>query len=101
MQVHTAYITDEGAVCLEIAGQNSMGGPSVSRVVYLTDAWPHRGKNHWLDEGGFGGAAMMNHSGTYTVDRWDHTCTKGTFHPKLVPGTDVTDKVNQVLKAEK
>jgi hypothetical protein len=101
MQVHTAFITDDGAVCLEIAGQNSMGGPSVSRVVYLTDSWPHRNKNHWLDEGGFGGAAMAHNSGSYTVDRWGSICTKGTFHPKLVPGTDVTDKVNQVLKAEK
>lgn len=35
------------------------------------------------------------------VDRWDGFCTKGTFHPKLVPGTDVTEKVNEVLKAEK
>jgi hypothetical protein len=101
MQVHTAYITDEGAVCLEIAGQNSMGGPSVSRVVYLTESWPHRGKNHWLDEGGFGGAAMAHNSGSYTVDRWGNICTKGAFHPKLVPGTDVTEKVNEALKAEK
>src|SRR5689334_836589 len=39
MQVHTAYVTNEGAVCLEVAGQNGMGGMTVSRVVYLTQAW--------------------------------------------------------------
>ena len=43
MQVHPAYVTNDGAVCLEIAGQNAMGGMTVSRVVYLTQAWPHRG----------------------------------------------------------
>jgi hypothetical protein len=56
MQVHTAYVTNEGAVCLEIAGQNGMGGMSVSRVVFLTDAWPHRGKGKWMDEGGIAGS---------------------------------------------
>jgi hypothetical protein len=101
MQVQTAYVTDDGAVCLEIGGQNGMGGMSVSRVVYLTESWPHRGKGHWLDEGGFGGSAARSISGSYAVDRWGSICTKGSFHPKLVPGRDVTEKVNQVLKAEK
>ena len=67
IQVHTAYVTNEGAVCLEIAGQNGMGGMSVSRVVYLTQNWPHRGKGKWLDEGGMLGAMAANQSGTYEV----------------------------------
>lgn len=103
MQVQTAYVTDEGAVCLEIGGQNGAGGMSVSRIVYFTQDWTgaKRLKGHWLDEGGFGGSAAQRVGGGYTVDRWGGSCTKGAFHPKLVPGTDVTDKVNQVLKAEK
>jgi len=101
MQVHTAYVTNEGAVCLEIAGQNGMGGMSVSRVVYLTDAWPHRGKGKWMDEGGFGGGMAAEHSGTYQVDRWGGFCYKVKAFGKqgdMNPGTDVTEKVNQYLK---
>jgi hypothetical protein len=101
LQVHTAYVTDEGAVCLEVAGQNGMGGMSLSRVVYLTESWPHRSKGHWLDEGGMGGAAAARISGNYQVDRWGGICTRGAFHPKLVPGTDMTAKVNQALKRVK
>ncbi len=44
MQVHAAYVTNDGPVCLDIAGQIALGGMSASRVVYLTEAWPHRGK---------------------------------------------------------
>lgn len=77
MQVHTAYVTERGAVCLEIAGQNSMGGMSVSRVVYLSPTLTHREKEKWLDEGGFlGGMAAADHSGGYQVDRWGEACTK-------------------------
>jgi hypothetical protein len=32
VQVRTAYVTDEGAVCLEIGAQNGAGGMSVSRA---------------------------------------------------------------------
>ena len=101
MQVHTAYVTDEGAVCLEVAGQNSMGGVSVSRVVYLTDSWPHRGKGKWMDEGGFGGAAARDVNGGYELDRWRGFCAKPkTFGwtGDLYPGTDVTEKVKEALK---
>jgi hypothetical protein len=101
MQVHTAYVTDEGAVCLEIAGQNGMGGMTVSRVVFLTQAWPHRGKGKWMDEGGFLGAMASNQSGSYQVDRWGGFCYKVKKfggQGDMLPGTDVTEKVNQVLK---
>jgi hypothetical protein len=106
MQVHTAYVTERGAVCLEIAEQNAMGGLSVSRVVYLSPILTHREKGRWLDEGGFlGGMAAADHSGGYEVDRWGEGCTNPPtpFRPKqkLYPGTDVTEKVNQALKAEK
>lgn len=91
MQVHTAYVTEKGDVCLEIGGQNGMGGQTVSRVVYTS-------KGRWLDEGGFFGSWDQQNRGTGGVDRWLGVCTKGNFHPKLVPGTDVTEKVNQALK---
>jgi hypothetical protein len=104
MQVHTAYITNDGAVCLEIGGQNAMGGMTVSRVVYLTQAWPHRGKGRWMDEGGFFGAAAANTgSGNYQVDRWRGVCYKAkTFgQGDMFPGTDVTEKVREALKNSK
>ena len=101
VQVRTAYLTDEGAVCLEIAAQNGMGGMSVSRVVYFTPDWKgaKRLREHWLDESGMGGSASadverMRGSG-YEVDRWDHVCIKSR---KLLPGTDVTEKVKEALK---
>ncbi len=90
MQVHTAYVTDTGDVCLEVGGQNTLGGQTVSRVVYTS-------KGRWLDEGGFLGALAQEDRPAGGVDRWAGYCTKG-FHRKLVPGTDVTDKVNQGLK---
>ncbi len=104
MQVHTAYVTNEGAVCLDIAGQNGLGGMSASRVVYLTDAWPHRGKGKWMDEGGFMGGMAANNSGTYDVDRWGGYCQKVKAFGKqgdMQPGTDMTEKVNQALKDAK
>jgi hypothetical protein len=101
VQVRTAYITDEGAVCLEIGSQNGAGGMSVSRVVYFTPDWKgaKRLREHWLDEGGMGGSGSadverMRRSG-YEVDRWDHVCTKSR---NLLPGTDVTEKVKEALK---
>lgn len=103
MQVQTAYVTDEGAICLEIAGQNGLGGMSVSRVVYLTEAWPHRGKGKWLDESGLGGATSADFErryGSYQVDRWRGACYKAKFaggQGPLFPGIDVTDKVSQAL----
>jgi hypothetical protein len=90
MQIHTAYVTDKGDVCLEIGGQNTLGGSTVSRVVYTS-------KGKWLDEGGFLGNMAQEDSPSGGVDRWPRYCTKG-FHQKLVPGTDVTDKVNQALR---
>jgi hypothetical protein len=92
LQVHTAYITNNGDVCLEVGGQNGMGGQTVSRVVYMSNG-------RWLDQGGFGGALAQQDGGG--VDRWQDVCTKGIFHPKLVAGTDVTEKVNQALKDAK
>jgi C-terminal processing protease CtpA/Prc len=76
----------------------------VSRVVYVTPDWKgaKRLREHWLDESGFGGSASgdlerMRGSG-YEVDRWDHVCIKSR---KLLPGTEVTEKVNQALKRVK
>ena len=103
MQLHTAYVTNDGAVCLEIAGQNGMGGMSVSRVVYLTDSWHHRGKGRWMDAGGFLGAMAADNSGSYTVDRWPGFCFKDKVfgHGDMYPGTDVTVNVKEALKDSK
>lgn len=74
MQVRTAYVTEKGSICLEIGAQNSLGGQTVGRAVYT-----NAGK--WKDS-------------------WDldNSCLQRGFHRKPVPGTDVTDKVNQALK---
>ncbi len=90
LQVHVAYVTDAGDVCLEVGGQNSLGGQTVSRIVYKSD-----GK--WLDENGFLGGPTIGWSGG--TNRWIGRCTRGAFHPKMQPGVDVTDKVNRTLRA--
>jgi len=101
MQLRTAYVTDEGAVCLEIGSQNGAGGMSVSRVVYITSDWKgaKRLRGHWLDESGMGGSASadverMRGSG-YEVDRWDHVCIKSK---NLLPGKDVTEKIKEAVR---
>jgi hypothetical protein len=99
MQLQTAFVTEKGDFCFVIGGQNTLGGISVSRVVYTS-------KGRWLDEGGIAGAMAANPSisGSYSVDRWGGYCTKPAtpFHPnpKLFPGTDVTEAVNQALRRE-
>jgi hypothetical protein len=94
MQIHTAYVTDRGDACLEIGAQNSVGGQTVSRIVYLAN-----GK--FLDEGGFRGMIAQDDSFSEGraggVDRWQRVCLKG-FHQKLVPGTDVTEDVKKAFK---
>jgi hypothetical protein len=92
LQVRTAYITNKGDICLEVGAQNGAGGMTVSNVVYTS-------KGRWLDEGGLGGA--MAQQGGGGVNRWQEACTKGILHPKLVAGTDVTEKVNQALSDAK
>jgi hypothetical protein len=107
MQVQTAYVTDQGAVCLEIGAQNGFGGISVSRVVYVTPDFKgaKRMRGRWLDEGGFGGSASADlqrmNGGGLVVDRWQNVCYKTKVfggQGDTLPGTDVTEKVNQALK---
>jgi hypothetical protein len=88
MQVHTAYVTDRGDVCLEIGGQNALGGQTVDRIVFT-----RTGK--WLVSDSL--ASSRPGGG---ADRWFVHCTTG-LRRKMVPGTDVTDKVNQALKEAK
>jgi hypothetical protein len=108
MQVQTAYVTDQGAVCLEIGAQNGLGGISVSRVVYVTPEW--KGANakmmsgHWFDESGIGGSLSANaqrRGGSgLVVDRWPGICYKMKSFGRQgdsLPGADVTEKVNQAL----
>ncbi len=109
MQLRTAYLTDQGAVCLEVGAQNSTGGISVSRVVYVTPDFTgaKRLRGKWFDEGGVGGSASsdvqrMGGSGL-VVDRWPGVCYKAKFaggQGATFPGTDVTEKVNQALDRE-
>lgn len=109
MQVQTAYVTDQGAVCLAIGAQNGLGGISVSRVVYVTQDFKgaKRLRGHWYDESGFGGAnsadiQRMSGSGL-VVDRWPVVCYKEKSFGRqgdMLPGTDVTDKVNQALQRD-
>jgi hypothetical protein len=103
MQLRTAYLTDEGAACLEIGSQNGFGGMSVSRVVYITSDWKgaKRLRNHWLDESGMGGSASsdaerISRSG-FEVDRWPHVCMK---RGAMLPGTDLTAKVKAALNPQ-
>jgi hypothetical protein len=104
MQVQTAYVTDDGAVCLEIGGQNGTGGISVSRIVLTS-------KGQRFDENGFGGSASADFErhfgGGYEVDRWRVRVRDSSGHRngvcqkkpgEMQPGKDVTEKVNQVLK---
>jgi hypothetical protein len=94
MQIHTTYVTDEGAVCLEVAGQNGMGGMTVSRVVYLTQAWPHRGRRKW---------EYSITVGDIEVDGWRGLCYKAKAFGRqgdLYPGVDVTEKVKETLKTK-
>jgi hypothetical protein len=93
MQVHTAYVTDSGDVCLEIGGQNTLGGQTVDRVVFTNN-----GK--WRDGTGLLGSLASPDHVDGSRNMWPGYCTRG-FHQKLVPGTDVTDKVNQALKDAK
>lgn len=92
MQVRTAFLTDDGAMCFEIGGQNGLGGVTVARAVYITDQYKaKRLRGHWLDENGFFGQE----------DRWPGVCQKmGAFGKggAMKPGTDVTEKVNAALK---
>ena len=85
MQVHTAYVTDKGDVCLAIGGQNTLGGQTVDRIVFTS-------KGKWLVSDTL--ASSRPGGG---ADRWFVHCTSG-LRRTMVPGTDVTDKVNQALK---
>jgi hypothetical protein len=104
MILSKVYLTNDGAICLEVGAQNGMGGVSVSRVVFLTDSYPHRGRGKWMDEGGFGGSASADSErqlgSGLQVNRWPGFCTKARFAGEgpIKVGVDLTDKVNQALK---
>jgi hypothetical protein len=84
MQINTAYVTSKGAVCLDVSGQNTLGGQTRDRLVLMPSG-------HWFDESGFFG----------NKDQWPGTCTAVWHKDKLVPGVDVTEKANQALKEGK
>jgi hypothetical protein len=94
MQIQTAYVTYRRAVCLKVGGQNGLGGMAVNRVVYQTQVIS-RGKH----KGEMKGELDYDDSGKR--DPWLGVCTEGFFVAKMVPGTDVTDSVNQALKEGK
>jgi hypothetical protein len=82
MQLRTAYLTDDGAICLELGAQNGAGGMGVSRIVYVTSDWKgaKRPREHWLDEGGMGGSAsadvQRDVGSGLVVNRWPGVCQK-------------------------
>ena len=94
MQVQTAYVTYSGAVCLKIGGQNGFGGMTVLQIVYRMQEIG-RGKQ----KGEMKGELLYDDTGK--VNFWSMYCTTGFFVAKMVPGTDVTDKVNQALREGK
>lgn len=107
MQLQIAYVTDQGAVCLEIGAQNGLGGISVSRVVYVTPEFTgaKRLRGQWFDENGVGGSASANvqrmGGSGFVVDRWPAVCYKAKSFGRqgpMLPGADVTDKVKQALQ---
>ena len=83
---------DDFVVCLEIGAQNSAGGMTVSHPAVST----FQGKEHWRED---------IRIGDVETSGWDGVCTKPStpfpLHQPVFPGTDVTDKVKQALKAEK
>ena len=103
MQLRTAYVLDARCrhcgpedllVCLEIGGQNGMGGMTVSRVAVTLEG----NKEHWYDSTG-----MLAGLGPDSSDRWDGICTKPktpfNSNPQLRPGgTDVTEVVSRRLR---
>ena len=104
MQVLAAYVTEKDDVCLDIGGQNTMGGMTTSKVVYAQTKkgarWVGLNQNKFSPGNqpvGFGlGAGTDSWSGFY------HKGT-GVFHAlSLKDGlTDVTNKLNHALKAGK
>ncbi|MGA8761821.1 MAG: hypothetical protein WB562_02940 [Candidatus Sulfotelmatobacter sp.] len=91
MQVRTAYVTDKHDVCLEIGAQNGAGGMAVEHVVLTS-------KGKWRKQ----------ISDPIIIDPWLGICQKKIFSllppPRggaMLPGADVTDKVNLALKNER
>jgi hypothetical protein len=91
MQIQTAYVTYRRAVCLKVGGQNGFGGMTVNRVVYQMQVIS-RGKHKGEMKG------ELDYDDTGKRDPWLGVCTEGFFVAKMVPGTDVTDSVNQALR---
>jgi hypothetical protein len=94
MQVLTAYITDTGAVCFKIGGLDRFGRMTVRRVLFQTQVitrGKHKGetKDKWF------------YDDTDRLDPWFGVCSQHFFGAEMLPGTDVTDKVNQALKEGK
>jgi hypothetical protein len=87
LQLQVAYLTNYGDLCLQVAGQNAFGGMSVMHVVRLRN-----GK--WRYERSVLTRGFLGWGGWF-----DGVCIQGTVHPKMVPGRDITDKVQAALKA--
>jgi hypothetical protein len=89
-------------VCLEVGGQNSLGGQTVATVKFYTD---EKGKRHFLSsEDGATGYILLRHGCSIpSLKNWEKLAEKQRSHHKPVPPfpPDVTDQVNQVLKDEK
>lgn len=93
MNVRLAYVTEpndagQSSVCLTISGQNGMGGMSSASV-------------QWIPAGFYNKRRKKDDLVVYD-DESSLFCSNGkAFHPTRLPGTDITEKVNDALKARK
>lgn len=98
MQIRFVYVTEGGhgrihgpVVCMEVGGQNSLGGMTVGLYAYfrtLNKKHPEREKMV------LGTAGGPNLWGKVV---WGFPCTP-LFDIKLYPGQDITDQVKQALQ---
>ncbi len=94
MQVRTAYVTSTGAICLQVGGQDRFGRMTVRRVVCqirVISRGKHKGETK--DKG--------SSDDTGRTDPWWGVCSQSYSGANMLPGTDVTDKVNQALKEDR
>jgi hypothetical protein len=87
MQVRTAYVTSTGAICLKVGGQDRFGRMVVRRVVCQMQVIS-RGKQKGETKG------KWSSDDTGRMDPWYGVCSQGYFGANMLPGTNVTDKVN-------
>lgn len=91
-QVHRGMSKNYPTVCLELGGQNPLGGTAVQRyAVWKNTNEKHPEKEHM-------NSMQLSHSALDGGLSWWPECAAGGFSGKLAPGADVTEQVQKVLK---